>query len=111
MASIPDGSSDSMRDASSRTLTSVGGWVEYGRLPTFSGRLLRFVDQHDGDVVPHRIDVTALARAVDLLFRFAVLDRPSAVGEDQDIEELLVDGHRSPSPSRIHPTPRMIARI
>jgi hypothetical protein len=54
-----------------------------------SGRIDRsFVHQHDGDVVPHRIDATALA-ALQALASVLQYQRLFADRADQNIEQIL----------------------
>src|SRR5438876_3833127 len=93
--SADDSTTASMPDRSTRSISASSSSALTRNLA--SGRLLGFVDQHDGDVVFHGVDVATLPHAIDLLLGLAILDLAVAVGTDQDLEKLLIEGHRVPS--------------
>src|SRR5437763_16964835 len=94
---MPEGSAARTAAGSSRSITEVR---------PASGRLLRLVDQHDGDVVANRVPIPARAHAHDDLVVLVVLHIASAVRARQDVQEFLVDAHAAsplipPSPSAV----------
>src|SRR4051812_12513364 len=102
---MPPGSAEAMAAGSSSDARStIKAWdSDAARVSRGPTRLLGFLDQHHGDVVPHRIAKAAL-QAHDLLGLGAILDLAPAARAHQDLQQLLV--HRHPRPPRFVLRPR-----